>query len=126
MATVQIIPQFQEQAFGSGVVNASTASAVAPAVSGQTFYMTGIDITTAPPNAAASALLTVTGIKNGSLLATVGVANTSPALLNNKFEIRPPNPIGASAPNTVVNASLATLGTGAIDTIVTLYGFYAP
>lgn len=126
MATNQIIPQFSEQAFGSGAVSNATATATAPAVANQTFFMTGLDVTTAPPTNAASVLLTVSGLKNGSLLATVGIANTAPALPNNIFQVRQANPIPASASNTAVVATLPTIGAGGTGTIVTLYGYYAP
>lgn len=128
MGSNQILAPFTSQGFSSGVVANAVATAVAPAVSGQYWYTTRIDVAASGATGNSVVNLSLNGVKNGPLLWPITCQNNANApavagvpVITIQFE----SPLAPSAVNSAVNASLPSLGTGSTNAAVTIYGYYS-
>jgi hypothetical protein len=106
----------------SGNVAAGVAAASIPAVSGRLNYITGFSITGTGATAGQAVVVTVTGLLGGTItftIASVTGATVGNAALNYEF----PHPVPASAINTAITVSCATLGAGSTNNVTNVFGY---
>lgn len=108
----------------SGNVAAGVAAATIPAVPGKLNYITGFSITGTGATLASPVVVTVTGMSGGTI--TFTAAATAGVLLGNTpFNYEFPAPVPASAINTAIVVSCASLGAGSTNNVTNVFGYYA-
>lgn len=105
----------------SGDVANATAAASLAAVAAKTNYITGFEVAGTGATAAATVLVTVTGLKGGTmtypLVAAAGAGVANPMLA---VQFAPPHP--ASAANTAITVSCPALGAGNLHNVANVRG----
>lgn len=108
----------------SGNVAAGVAAATIPAVPGKLNYITGFSITGTGATLGAPVVVTVTGMSGGTITFTV-TAVAGVLLGNAPLNYEFPAPVPASAINTAIVVSCASLGTGSTNNVTNVFGYYA-
>lgn len=106
----------------SGNVAAAAAAATLPAVAAKTNYLEGFDITGTGATAGQAVVVTVTGLLGGTITYTIASA-TGVTVGNTPLSIRFPAPKPASAVNTAITVSCASLGAGSTNNVTNIYGY---
>lgn len=107
----------------SGNVAAGVAAASIPAVAGRLSYITGFSITGTGATAGQAVVVTVTGLSGGTITFTLASA-TGVAVGNTPFNYEFPHPVPASAINTAITVSCASLGAGSTNNVTNIFGYY--
>lgn len=107
----------------SGNVAAGAAAASIPAVAGRLNYITGFSITGSGATVGQVSVITVTGLAGGTITFTA-TSVTGATLANPQFNYEFPQPMPASALNTAITVSQASLGAGSTNNVTNVYGFY--
>ena len=105
----------------SGNVANATAAATFAAVAAKTNYLSGFAVTGLGATVGGVAVLTVTGLAGGTITFQVPIvagALLGLAAMNMNFN----PPLQASAVNTAISVSLAALGAGNTNVVVTAWG----
>ena len=108
----------------SGNVAAAVATATLPAVPGKLNYITGFSVTGTGATAGQAVVITVTGLSGGTITFTTASA-TGVAAGNALFNYEFPAPHPASAINTAIVVSCATLGAGSTNNVTNAFGYIA-
>lgn len=108
----------------SGNVAAGAAAASIPAVAGKLNYITGFSVTGTGATAGQAVVITVTGLSGGTITFTHASA-TGVAVGNAQFNYEFPAPHPASAINTAISVSCASLGAGSTNNVTNVFGYYA-
>lgn len=108
----------------SGNVAAGAAAASIPAVAGKLNYITGFSVTGTGATAGQAVVITVTGLAGGTITFTHASA-TGVAVGNTPFNYEFPSPMPASAINTAITVSCASLGAGSTNNVTNVFGYYA-
>jgi hypothetical protein len=106
----------------SGNVAAATATATLAAVSNQTTYITGFEITGTGAAAGLPVICTVTGVVGGPL-SYIYAAAAGVLVENTPLIVEYVEPIPATAVNVAIVVSCPTLGSGNTNNAVTAHGF---
>jgi len=106
----------------SGNVAAATATATLTATATTTVWITGFEITSSGSTAAAVVSPTVTGTITSTLTYTY-VTTAGATLANNALIVQFTTPIPASAVNTNIVVSMASLGAGNTNATVVAHGY---
>lgn len=134
MAENQSISELQRAAYESQILGAAqtselvgasaTAAAGAanaqtlPAVAGKTNFLMGFVITTGQPAAVVNGVVTVTGLKIGTMSFQIVQSVNNGGSLDIHF----PQPLPASAVNTAITVTLPAIVGGAVSAVA-VYGF---
>lgn len=108
----------------SGNVAAGVAAATIPAVPGKLNYITGFSVTGTGATVGQAVVITVTGLSGGTITFTIASV-TGATVANAAFNYEFPAPVPASAINTAIAVSCATLGAGSTNNVTNIFGYYA-
>lgn len=108
----------------SGNVAAAAAAATLPAVPGKLNYITGFSVTGTGATVGQAVVITVTGLSGGTITFTHASA-TGATVGNAQFNYEFPAPHPASAINTAIAVSCASLGAGSTNNVANVFGYYA-
>lgn len=106
----------------SGNVAAAVAAATIPAVAAKTNYLEGFDVTGTGSTAGQVVVVTITGLLGGTV--TYNMASATGVLVQDTpLSIRFIRPLPASAVNTAIVVSCASLGAGSTNNVTTAFGY---
>lgn len=122
MISTGTLPPGATQLFDSGyAANSSTAANLNSSV-GRTAYLTALFIMGNGATAAATALVTFTGLQGGTKTCGFPVP-AGVGLVCNPLAISFPTPLVASGPNVNISISVAAFGSGSIGQSLTAFGY---
>lgn len=110
------------QRYSSGNVANATATAIIPAVAGETCYITRLEVYAGGATAAALVDITVAGLLGGSITFPFSVP-AGATLAASPLIVQLPKPLPASAVNTQITVTCPALGAGNTKAQVVAFGF---